>query len=338
MAAASQLTLPPISELFKDPFSASQGNVPPDKEEQGSKCEVTFRDARINAKGDRIYLNAGTKRTFDALTDSENQSSALVLTRFYDKDGSLEYVETEIRSPHIKKALQQVVKSNYPGMNLSSEKLVTRDFKQCMFHYHKQLREYGKTLDDDVAARHIDLALQHLYKELDYEMQIFKYNVESENADPRLDFRNLWMAFCPGDLVVRKIRDIHCVYRLVRTSFSSHWLYGSGLFTLTLQSLDCNGDSFGYQDSTSSISENRCIGFTRLKDLPIIPLRYLQQTERDPIMKSTLARGKRFVMLSSGIHHCEYHGMATMVDDEVNEEYEHRNSVSKMVIRTLRTL
>jgi hypothetical protein len=49
----------------------------------------------------------------------------------------------EIRSPHIKAALCEVV-PEYADMKLHSPKIVIRDCHICLFHYHRELQEYGK--------------------------------------------------------------------------------------------------------------------------------------------------------------------------------------------------
>ena len=323
MATASRLTLPPISALFQDPFSSDNYEIPLKDENQGSRCELKAYDARINAKGDRIYLHAGTRRSFDPQTSTENHESALVQTKFYDREGDLGYTETEVRSPHIKEALMGVVGEDYPDLAIKSEKLVMKNFKQCLFHYHKELREYGKTLNDPVAANHLDFALQHLYKELGHEMQIFQHNVEAEGVEPRLDFSNLWMAFKPGDLVRRKIRDIDCVYRIVNTRYEPSFFWDTS-FYITLSSLNFDGDYFGYTTTSNIIRPFSCPGFTRLKELPINPLRHMSEKERCAIIDSALARGKRFIELSSTIHHCEYSGIADILTHflEGLDEYE----------------
>jgi hypothetical protein len=75
-------------------------------EEEGSKCEILFCDARLNVKGDRVYLYAGTKRSFDTFLTEDIRASALVLTKYYTQDGYVEYTETEVLSSYIKEAIR----------------------------------------------------------------------------------------------------------------------------------------------------------------------------------------------------------------------------------------
>jgi hypothetical protein len=75
-------------------------------EEEGSKCEISLCDARLNVKGDRVYLYAGTKRSFDTSLTEDNRASTLVLTKYYTQDGYVEYTETEVLSSYIKEAIR----------------------------------------------------------------------------------------------------------------------------------------------------------------------------------------------------------------------------------------
>ena len=87
MAQAAHFTLPPVSEIFRDPFDTTHNNVPEtgsevsETESEEIKCEISFCDARINAKGDKVYLHTGTKRAFDVSNDPLGKQSALVQTK-----------------------------------------------------------------------------------------------------------------------------------------------------------------------------------------------------------------------------------------------------------------
>lgn len=344
MATTSAFSLPPISELFKDPFQNPAEKAPLEEEQPGSRCEISFCDARLNAKGDRIYLHAGTKCTFAAPLNAETRAAALIQTKYYDKDGDTEYKEIEVQSPHIRDAIRNIVKPDYPSLNVTSGKMVIREFSHCMFFHHKELRQYGQSLEDETAARHINLALEFLYKDLGPTMQKFKESVEDpfESGDdkPRLDFDNLWMAFRPGDLVQKKVRNMDCIYRLASTRYatiSRLWTYegnqtNRNRLELRLLSLVCDGENLGYGYSSAYIDESECTQYTLLKDLPIIPLKYIPESEKAPIMRSVLARGKEFIRLSTGVHHCEYSGLAKKADN-VEEFWDLSNGTERMVLK-----
>lgn len=284
---------------------------------------MSFCDARYTATGDRTFLNTGTKQYFDAPRKTGLAYAALSVTKFYDKKNILEYAETSIRSVHIKKALKKVVPSNYPGLNLTSETLVMRDFLECVYFYHKELRKYGEKLKDEEAASHVNLVLQHLYRGLGHNIETFRENVEENLEDPEgvavLDFENLWMAFCPGDLVAVKKHNKHLVYQVVSTKYVDLFFYYPYL-SLTLRSFHCNGEHFGFVSTSRTITKRECYGFTPLEELSVLPLKWLQEVQREQILSEARIRGERFISLSTGIHHCDYDGLAEVIAQEKDEE------------------
>ena len=136
----------------------------------GLKCELVIRSP-LNSKGERMVLHGGIRGTLDPLPDKFH-SSALVLTKFYDKDGTLEYTELEIRSPHIGTAICEVVR-DYPDINLKTRRIVVRNCWKLLFHYRKGLQEYGKRLTDQVISQHLHFALQYPYKSLEHERRSY---------------------------------------------------------------------------------------------------------------------------------------------------------------------
>jgi len=311
------------TELFRNPPNAWVENGKDSNAAAGSNCEVSFCDARYTATGDRTFLNTGTKRYFDAPRKTGLAYAALSVTKFYDKKNILEYAETSIRSVHIKRALKEVVPSDYPGLNLTSETLVMRDFLECVYFYHQELREYGETLEDEEAARHVNLVLEHLYRGLGHNIDTFRENVEENLEDPEgvpvLDFENLWMAYCPGDLVAVKKDNKHLVYQVVSTNYVDLFFYHPYL-SLTLRSLHCNGDHFGFVNTNKTITKRELIGFTPLEELPVLPLKWLQEVQREQILSEARLRGERFIRLSIGIHHCDYNGLAEVIKHENDDD------------------
>lgn len=321
MAASTSFSLPPISELFKDPFSTLGEDDGPVEKVEGTKCEISFCDSRYNAKGDRIYLHTGTKRWFD--TPITSYDSAILVTKYYDKQGNVQYTETDINSPHIKEALREVVSPSY-GLNLDADRVAARNFTHCLFFHHEQLRDYGQSLKDEEAARHVNLVLEHLYQNHGRAMRSFKENVEknteSDEAEPTLAYDDLWMAFRPGDLVTRKVREIDTICRLVRTSYERWFFSTERELKITLQFLECNGEFFGYRQTDKRHSFGKTLdGYERLRDMKIRPLRYLRESERDSIIRAATIRGQKFIRLAAGVHHCEYRGLAKIIADEMND-------------------
>lgn len=307
------------TEIFRNPSNPWNDGNKDNNVAAGSQCEVSCCDARYTATGDRTFLNTATKRYFDAPRKSGLAYAALKVTKFYDKKNILEYTETAIRSVHIKNALKKVIPSDYPGLNLTSETLVMRDFLQCVYFYHRELREYGEALKDEEAARHVNLVLEHLYHSLGHSIQTFRENVEENLEDPEgesvLDFEDLWMAFCPGDLVAVENHNKHYVYQVEKTEYVDS-LFHCPYLDFRLRSLYCNGDHVGFVNTHEIISKRTCYGFTPLLDLPVLPLRWLRKAQREHILSEAKIRGERFILLSTGIHHCDYDGLADVINLE----------------------
>jgi hypothetical protein len=92
--------------------------------------------------------------------------SALVLTRYYRRNKELEYTELEVRSPYIRAAFRTVIKE-YPGMSFGTGKIIIIDELKCVFYYRYELREYGFTLDNQVAVEHLVFLLNYMYRSLE---------------------------------------------------------------------------------------------------------------------------------------------------------------------------
>src|SRR5450432_53924 len=89
-----------------------------DKEGAGLKCAMKTYEYRYNSKGERVMLQVGMRR----LESDKNWdlAFAFVLTRYYDKYQELEKTQLDIRSPYIKKALQDTI-VRYPGVNFHAK-------------------------------------------------------------------------------------------------------------------------------------------------------------------------------------------------------------------------
>jgi len=298
--------LPAIGTLFNDPFEALRGPVPDDYDDNvGRTCELKSNEARYNSKGERIVCRTGRKRDLNISSDLHPES-ALVLTRYYDIKGALEYSEMDVWSPHIRKALGEVI-GEYNGVDLKARRVTLRDFHMLLFHYERELREYGRKLDDSQAALHIHFALQYLVKTLETEMRSFLIMVKINDA-PSIDFDNLWMVFRPGALIYSKQAPRgERVYKLRSIEFRGSIFFNSS-WLLRLWSISCDGENFGYESSCVHISAYE--GYRLLEELSYSPLEY--HPNRNDIEARALSRGGKFISFC-GQHHCEYKGMADMM-------------------------
>jgi hypothetical protein len=292
--------------LVDDPFKHF---AEPEQEqhdyEGGLKCELKTYEARFNSKGERVVLNSGMRKVLEP-PPNRDFDSALVLTKFYDKEKQLEYTELNIRSPHIKTALRTVI-PEYPGMNLKTQKIVIRDLPKCLFHYRKELQAYGNTLQDPIAVQHLVFALQYMFKTMQSDMYSYYNFMESNSIAPGLDFLNLWMAFRPGEFVYTKSGDVERVLRfdhMSRCSCIIPWCSDSK-WTIKADYIDYDGTDFGFDYEYFFIRPYN--DYKALKDLKIYPLEY--HPNKDAIVEAMVTRGKKFVALH-GKHHRAYDGVA----------------------------
>ena len=276
----------------------------------GRRCELATFESRRDSKGNTRLLSVGSRQQLDP-EPHHAWDSALVLTRFYDKDMELEHTELEIRSPHVKAALKHVV-PEYHDLNLLAKKVVLRDHPKCLFHYRKELQEYGARLEDPEAIRHLMFALKYMYKILQSEIYTYYNLVEITSTSPSIDFSNLWMVFRPGDNIIVKdhrtmsVLEFEYMTRdpcLPLSSSSSEWI-------ISAKRIDYDGTNFGVLREEFHIKPYN--GNKLLKELRVIPLQY--HPDQRSIVPAMIKRGKKFISLH-GKHHRAYKGIAEVLSE-----------------------
>ncbi|KMU78442.1 hypothetical protein CISG_07446 [Coccidioides immitis RMSCC 3703] len=261
---------------------------------QGLICELKTYEARYVASGQRRLLQVNKqKRGLDTNELERDHDSALILTRYYTFDKELDVTELEIRSPHMKAALQKVL-IDYPGINPHANKLVIRDLPKCIFHYRKELQEYGKSLEDANAREHISFLLQYMISTLGKEIRSYADFRAAPPGSHSLEFCNLWMVFRPGDILYRQCFDSPTQCFMLKSMDKKRSSF-----------IDRDGQNLGYCMMQTTIKPYN--GYKRLEDLEIFPLEYHRDCEA--IRESQVARGKKFVGLQ-GVNHRQYTGNA----------------------------
>lgn len=163
------------------------------------KCEVKEFEERMNLKGVLIMKEVEANDAVDE--KAEAQDYAMKSYKTYSRDGSLEASRLEIRSPYLKDALRAVVKQ-YPGVSFRGDTIILYDTLRCIFHYRKELEEYRKSPEDRFAKLHVHLLLRFMEKELRSSIRAYEANVGSSLANPAIEYKDLWMAFLPGESVI----------------------------------------------------------------------------------------------------------------------------------------
>jgi len=301
---------------FATPFSSQQ--TPQVASKQGTKCELKKFDSLFNAKGERYLLRTGSKVDLGPAKKDSAFDSALVLTKFWNKEKEEEYTELEIRSPYMKAALKAVV-PEYEEFNVDAKNIIMRNEPKAIFHFRRELQEFGRGLRDEVAAEHLLFLLKYMYDLLSAEISGYYAFVEGPTAPPSLDFLNLWMVFRPGDLIYVKTSHadisrgrILKFESMSRCKCKLPWCISSR-WTLCCQRIDYDGDEFGHTSTWADIKPYE--GYRPLRDLVVVPLQY--HPDQLMIRDCLVARGKKFANLH-GSHYRQYKGVAEVLGGSRN--------------------
>jgi hypothetical protein len=289
----------------------------PPSDEPKMVCEVREYEERHNIKGEKIMKLVEDKVEVDK--KEEGKEYAMISYKHYDSRGDLESSRIEIQSSHIIKALREVIKT-YPGQSFSGDIVILHGMLKCIFHYREQLEAYRENQEDKVAKWHIHLLLRFMAKELKSSIRGYKAHVETSIDTPSIEFKDLWMVFIPGELILSgrdETRQISLLrsMNLVTDSGGQSW-------SVTVRCLTHDGAHFGYSDKIVSVPSFG--GAKEIRMLATWPLRWLNDEAAVAKLKKELTtRGEKFVALK-GYHHRTYTGMATFV----TEEYEREDSGS----------
>ena len=267
--------------------------------EGGLKCELKTFESRYNWRGERLILNVGSRKDWDA-SNHVAPDSALVLTRFYNHIKEFDYTELEIRSPHLKKAFKEVV-PEYKNLDIQTNSIILRDEVRYFFYYRTELQEYGRNLEDHTAIQHLMFALTYMYRTLESELHTYYNFAEDSFSPPSIDFANLWMVFRPGDYYYTNVSHTERVTKIRRI----YRVKGAAKWTIDGKNISYDGKDFGYTPTTTSIWSYD--GYKRLIDLTAKPLNY--HPDKKSIIERMVQRGKKYTSLH-GIHHREYDGTA----------------------------
>ena len=268
----------------------------------GLTCELKTFESRYNWKGEKVLLSVGSREKMDA-PDHVAHDSALVLTRYYNKDKENDRTEMEIRSPHLKKAFKEVV-PEYKDLNIQTKNITLSDDLRYFFYYRTELQEYGCNLEDHTAIEHLMFALTYMYGALERELHTYYNFVEVPYSLPSIDFTNLWMVFRPGDYFYTKFAEIEKVTKILRISRSKLW---TGGFQWLISGLGISYDGRDFGSVTGSTLLRPYNGYKPLTDLIAKPLNY--HPDKKSIIERMVQRGKKYTSLH-GTHHREYDGTA----------------------------
>lgn len=279
----------------------------------GLRCELKRFDCLFNARGDKLRLPMGSSSSINHERDPA-VTSALVLTKHWNRDKELEYTELEIKSPHMKAALKAVVPM-YRHLQISARHIVLRNEPHCVFHYRQEIQEYGSKLQNNEAAKHVLFLLQYMWRELSAEMFTFYSNIENPDGPATSDYQSLWMVFKPDDLIFVRPPNTSKDDRILKfismdRCRCSHPFCWKDHWTVIAMHIDYDGNSFGH--SLESFRIKRFEGFREVHRISVFPLRFHERAAE--VRDRLIRRGKEFCHLE-GINYREYDGVAELLSD-----------------------
>ncbi|KAF7519891.1 hypothetical protein G7054_g12948 [Neopestalotiopsis clavispora] len=298
-------------QTSEDPFTllAQVGD-----DSEGEDCALHIYEDRFDMRGMRTMLRVGTKTEFDPEKDRSHRAG-FVSTKHYSPDRSLLSTDLEIRSPLAKKAIREVIHT-YAGVNINgSKRIIIQGQPTCLFHYRKELRDYAEASSDLQMKEHVLFCIRYMETTLGPEIETYNALVTNTASDPGLDFKNLWMAYVPGDHLYNEWENTDFVTILKEMSLipppkgTEH--RERPYWSLRLELIDCNGKDFGLAPVEKSITFYE--GTRAFQQLEIYPLRYHKDEPR--LRSSLVARGRKFVSMSDS-QYCQYDGDALVYSNK----------------------
>ena len=301
----AQFNDPPLTS-FVDPFANIDMTTQSLDNEFGVDCEIRTYEKRYNSRGEYKKLQVGQQRFLSEKSESKlkdhDHRFAMVYMRCYDKNEEICSTELHIQSPHIKKALREVVRS-YPGVNLDTKEIIIKGLPKCLFHYRAELADYGSKLQDHIAIEHLEFVQNYTYRQLINQFISYCIFMEGGTNLPGLESSNLWMAFRPGELIFTVEHDSPRIMRFcsMKPSSAHSW-------TIEAEYLDSDGEKFGYRKRYITIDSYD--GYCPLIKLLAYPLDV--HPDRQLVVASLVKRGQKFVSLQ-GIQYRYYNGNVTSI-------------------------
>ncbi|RDW79457.1 hypothetical protein BP6252_04095 [Coleophoma cylindrospora] len=273
------------------------------------KCEVKEHETRYSLKGPPVMkvIEAGGEND-----DDEEKDCVMNSYKQFDQLGSLLSFRVEVYSPHINEALRVVIKK-YPTVSFHGDTTILYGL-HCIFHYRHELESYRQEVRGGVPKLHLHLLLRFMRRELQREIKAYQANVETAILSPSIEFKDLWMLFRPGELVVHGRDQKEQLSMLVSMQLVGektdccHWSVVTKIFTH-------DGNHFGYTKRTVKVQPFE--GASDVRKLNIYPLKYHQNEEQ--LREKHAARGRKFCSLK-GVHHQSYKGIATALGRELDRD------------------
>ncbi|KAF8244609.1 P-loop containing nucleoside triphosphate hydrolase protein [Wilcoxina mikolae CBS 423.85] len=258
-----------------------------DGPEVGLRCEVMFLDERYDKKGEvEVVQRKGSKNDGDESGFSEY---TIVSKRCFNLKKELEKSVLRIHSPHILKALAEVVQY-YPEQPTRFDRPIEIEAPyKVLFHHLEELERLCESIEDDVARLHLNLLLKFLDQQVGEETKA----VKQLNSNGFTEFNTLWTIFKPGELIIEGGKNPRLV-RLEKVKYDENKIKGKYLVIYYLYT-DFDGKHTGRASSSHRIYEKVEVPApTEITALSWYPLKHYKG-DVESLIQRLHSRGERFL-------------------------------------------
>jgi hypothetical protein len=224
--------------------------------------------------------------------------SAIRVLRTVDKDGDPIRTELLVGSPHIQKALREILPS-YAYLNLAADPIVIPKPYHSIFHYREELQSYADSTNRSLVERTHMKVLMEDFKN-NYVGETLKiFNEEVPKG--RVQFDHLWTLFRGEDEIIHHPEGFRELHRVVHCEYAT--VQDSRVFNICTWRWGYSAGKFGPCSETITIPD-----FTstrQIQQLPCFPSRLLEEDERRRLYESFIKRGRKWRNLIKPAH--RYH-------------------------------
>ncbi|KAL2136474.1 hypothetical protein VTI74DRAFT_3493 [Chaetomium olivicolor] len=246
----------------------------------------------------------------EAAENEETATYAVVVRNQKSNDSrkKLEAHSIIVQSPLIRAALAEIM-ADYPGVACELTRLEFEAPFKPFVHRWKEFTQYLEKPDlDEKTKDHMKLLFDILKYEIGDNIKSFQDYVKNGVVS----FKDLWMIFQPGTVVVAAHMGPLSAFEMVETEYMAN---NCGKFLqVRCDCVDYGGKEFGRYQEAINIPE--FIGTKKITGLKVYPLHFHEEKEK--IAAKLVMRGAVFEKLA-GHHYKQYSGTAITWNREGNE-------------------
>ncbi|KAK3298739.1 P-loop containing nucleoside triphosphate hydrolase protein [Chaetomium fimeti] len=246
----------------------------------------------------------------EAAENEETAKFAVVVRNQKSNDSrkKLEAHSIIVQSPLIRAALAEIM-ADYPGVACELLRLEFEAPFKPFVHRWTEFQKYLEKPDlDEKTKEHMKVLADILQYEIGDNIKTF----QDYAKNGVVCFKDLWMIFQPGTVVVSAHKGPLSAFEMVETEYMQN---NCGKFLqVRCDCVDYGGKEFGRYQEGINIPE--FIGTKKITGLKVYPLHF--HTDKDEVVTKLTERGALFEKLA-GHHYKQYAGKAITWDREGNE-------------------